>query len=148
MNKPIVFNYQNYERLLEENRKLKEDITNLQIRCRIAESEPVAGDRDCKNCRHHKNGECSRWDCEYEPVARWIPVTERLPEVFPYKADGVEFEESNDVLICAKNGNMYVATYEVDSPDRQYWVDDSGVQFENIVAWTPLPEAYQGGDQA
>lgn len=24
-------------------------------------------DRDCKNCTHNKNGECTRWDCEYEP---------------------------------------------------------------------------------
>lgn len=23
--------------------------------------------RDCKHCKHLKAGECSRWDCEYEP---------------------------------------------------------------------------------
>lgn len=27
-------------------------------------------DRDCKNCKHNKPDGCSRWDCEYEPVAK------------------------------------------------------------------------------
>ena len=69
MTKPMVFNYADHERALEEIAKLKEDIANLQIRCRIAESEkPVSSDRDCKNCVHHKPDGCSRWDCEYEPA--------------------------------------------------------------------------------
>ena len=58
MNKPLVFNYKQYERLreahgqlVEENERLKHDKTNLEIRCRIAESE-----------------------------GKWIPCTERLPE--------------------------------------------------------------------
>ena len=45
MNKPLVFNYRHYaelkeehEKLLEENSKLKKDIANLEIRCRIAEA--------------------------------------------------------------------------------------------------------------
>ena len=67
MTKPMVFNYADHERALEEIARLKEDIANLQIRCRIAESEkPVSSDRDCKNCIHQKPDGCSRWDCEYE----------------------------------------------------------------------------------
>lgn len=42
MTKPMVFNYADHERALEEIKKLKEDIANLQIRCRIAESETHA----------------------------------------------------------------------------------------------------------
>ena len=42
MTKPMVFNYADHERALEEIAKLKEDIANLQIRCRIAESETHA----------------------------------------------------------------------------------------------------------
>lgn len=66
MTKPMVFNYADHERALEEIARLKEDIANLQIRCRIAESEKP--DRDCKHCKHLKPDGCSRWDCEYEPV--------------------------------------------------------------------------------
>lgn len=118
MSKPMVFNYREYEKLLEENRKLRDDIANLQIRCRIAE----AGRPE------------------------WIPVTERLPEVFPDR-DGWAFDMSNRVLICCKNGCMDVAAYEVDGPDRQYWVDEDGLQYEDVRAWMPLPEPYKGGDR-
>lgn len=45
MNKPIVFNYRRYKELkeaykmlLEENKELKYDMANLEIRCRIAEA--------------------------------------------------------------------------------------------------------------
>lgn len=50
--KPMVFNYQDYVRLQEENRKLREANTKLQIRCRIAEADRP----------------------------EWIPISERLPE--------------------------------------------------------------------
>ena len=54
MTKPIVFNYQDYEDLKEENEKLKAEITNLKIRCRIAEADRTKSE--------------------------WTPVNERLPE--------------------------------------------------------------------
>lgn len=45
MNKPLVFNYRNYaelkekhEQLIEENKKLRKELANLEIRCRIAEA--------------------------------------------------------------------------------------------------------------
>ena len=50
--KPTVFNYSDYERVVEENKKLKAEVANLLIRCRIAESDKP----------------------------KWIPVSERLPE--------------------------------------------------------------------
>ena len=27
-------------------------------------------DRNCANCTHRKDGECTRWDCEYEPIVK------------------------------------------------------------------------------
>lgn len=53
MTKPLVFNYKRYEELREaykqllednqklmaDNRKLREKVTNLEIRCRIAEAD-------------------------------------------------------------------------------------------------------------
>lgn len=39
MSKPIVFNYSDYEKVVEENKKLKAEVANLLIRCRIAEAD-------------------------------------------------------------------------------------------------------------
>lgn len=45
MNKPTVFNYRRYKELkeayrllLDENKELKHDMANLEIRCRISEA--------------------------------------------------------------------------------------------------------------
>ena len=62
--KPTVFNYQEYERVVEENKKLNAEVADLRIRCRIADGDK----RDCKSCKHQKPDGCSRWDCEYEPM--------------------------------------------------------------------------------
>lgn len=50
MNKPTVFNYQDYldlkqayDDLKEENQRLRDKIANLEIRCRIAETENPLG---------------------------------------------------------------------------------------------------------
>ena len=74
--KPIVFNYNKYLTLKEENDALKASIANLEIRCRIAESDHrkpgrweyqqyEAEDREycCSNCGHetdwmHKSPYC------------------------------------------------------------------------------------------
>lgn len=61
--KPTVFNYQEYERVVEENKKLKAEVADLRIR--IADGDK----RDCKSCKHQKADGCSRWNCEYEPRA-------------------------------------------------------------------------------
>lgn len=60
--KPTVFNYQEYERVVEENKKLNAEVADLRIR--IADGDK----RDCKSCKHQKPEGCSRWNCEYEPV--------------------------------------------------------------------------------
>lgn len=95
MTKPMVFNYTDHERALEEIKKLKEDIANLQIRCRIAESEKP--DRDCSHCKHRKADGCSRWDCEYEPkdmveVVRCKDCKHRHEDECPK-----QFEEQYDI---------------------------------------------------
>lgn len=59
--KPTVFNYQEYERVVEENKKLNAEVADLRIR--IADGDK----RDCKSCKHQKADGCSRWNCEYEP---------------------------------------------------------------------------------
>lgn len=76
-------------------------------------------------------------------VGEWIPCSERLPEVHPYKdVTGMAWDESDDVLICMNYGNMHVATYEVDSEARRYWVDKDGLEYTGVIAWMPLPKPY------
>lgn len=75
---------------------------------------------------------------------RWIPVEDALPEVHQYVDDGAAWDESDDVLICDKRGNMFVANWEVDSEYAKYWVDEGGMEFRDVVAWQPLPKPYEG----
>lgn len=120
MSKPMVFNYREYEKLLEENRKLRDDIANLQIRCRIAE----AGRPE------------------------WIPVSERLPEkdgrylvTCPLLGGGLEvltvWYGTPLKPISPVKGKCFF-----DSDDE--WGD---VPYDDVVTWMPLPEAYKGGDR-
>ena len=64
MNKPIVFNYQKYKDLEEENTRLREKIANLEVRCRIAEEDkPKRGEwrdtgsgQECSRCHEIQYG--------------------------------------------------------------------------------------------
>lgn len=85
-----------------------------------------------------------------ERVGRWIPVSERLPEVM----DGSNNECSDDVLICvADNEWITISTgfygYYPRSKSQQGWWSmwaygchqlDSKYK---VVAWMPLPEPYK-----
>ena len=53
--KPIVFNYGYYEKVVEENKKLKAEVANLLIRCRIAEEDKPEVVR-CKDCMYWEGG--------------------------------------------------------------------------------------------
>ena len=70
-----------------------------------------------------------------DPV-KWIPVTEGLPE------------EGKDVLVCDAYGFIYTAECEVISDDE--WLDwqwYESVEYmpkDDVVAWMPLPEPWEG----
>lgn len=62
----------------------------------------------------------------------WIPVKKRLP-----KAD-------EDVLLSLKVPDIKIGHYEPDSrPAPSWWTLDWSYQFEEVVAWRPLPEPYR-----
>ena len=80
---------------------------------------------------------------ELPETAKWIPCSERLPEMHreDMEAEGEYYMISNPVL--ATDGNkIYVAEYEEDDGYIYGWHSLDGEDYENIIAWMPLPEPY------
>ena len=70
-----------------------------------------------------------------EPVMRWIPVTERLPE------EGVE-------VLVTHWGFLYIAKYEVFSDGVGRWSECvEGRLIDEVTAWMPLPEPWKGEER-
>lgn len=70
--------------------------------------------------------------------AKWIPVSERLPEI------------KRDVLVSLKNGRFFVAALFAepfpDAAGQCYrWIGEEEISFRfcDVEAWMPLPEPYQ-----
>lgn len=67
------------------------------------------------------------YDIDYSP---WIPCTERLPE------DGTWN------IWQSKRGELSVERYKADAIDH-FFPSGRFFQFENAIAWMPLPEPYR-----
>lgn len=80
---------------------------------------------------------------------QWIPCSERLPDAPLRKAgDGEDFEwfESEQVLICDKDGLIHVAYIVKDYIFNDiYWcaTDADELRGEEVTAWMPLPAPYK-----
>ena len=74
-----------------------------------------------------------------QPEQRWIPCSERLPEI--------------DKEVLVTDGELCWVCSLFESPDIEdglyQWEDNYGhwYEFETWVAWMPLPEPYQRGEQ-
>lgn len=66
-------------------------------------------------------------------IGRWIPVSERLPEVNQYVGDVCKY-----YLIQDRYGDMHVAHYQ-----EHGWESIESRLFIDAVAWMPLPEPYK-----
>lgn len=87
---------------------------------------------------------------EKQEQDKWIPVTERLPEV--HKAgDGSLcgiYMQSNPVLVCGtaeyeQNAQFHVAVYCDDLDGYTYWSTElDALTVDGVKAWRPLPEPY------
>lgn len=83
-----------------------------------------------------------------EPVMRWIPCAERMPE------DGVE------VLICMRDRSKNLikigrlGMHDIEDNNfrligkRKVWyANDYYTDLDTIIAWMPLPEPYEGREK-
>lgn len=73
----------------------------------------------------------------------WIPVEERLPE----DTNG-DFYQS--VIVTLSNGRVASGVYR--NYDDEWWVEDESgekkyMRSNEIIAWMPLPEPYQGEEK-
>ena len=74
---------------------------------------------------------------------RWIPVTERLPEI------DMSYPHHEDYLVQYDSGNMDVASW---SNVNRFWTDHvtephwNCVQFAEVIAWMPLPQPPKDGE--
>lgn len=67
------------------------------------------------------------------PAQQWIPFSERLPK------------DHQDILVCGKYGGMWVDTFDCnDYKNLMMMLIDYGSVDDNVLAWMPLPEPYEG----
>lgn len=147
MTRPTVFNYQDYECLKEENLKLKEQIANLEIRCRIAEADMPAWISVSEKLP--KTGQnvllCSN-DCKVfvghrcKPDLIWMVTEEDGRKHWVYDPESY----TDDVEVLPKSEDISF------DPDQTYADGMLSVTSENydprfggVIAWMPLPDPYK-----
>lgn len=66
---------------------------------------------------------------------QWIPVSKKLPNKNDY------------VIVTTKFGVVIEAQFEVwNSGEKEWWIDnDNSLEFDDVVAWMPMPQPYRGG---
>lgn len=60
----------------------------------------------------------------FEP--RWIPVSDKLPEIHNY---------SDSYLVTLKRGGVYIAMF-TECNGKHWWT------YDDVIAWMPLPQSY------
>ena len=81
---------------------------------------------------------------EQPKIGEWIPCSERLPEMYreDMEAEGEYYMISNPVIV-ADGQQIYIAEYEADMDYRYGWHSLDGEDYDNIIAWMPLPNLYR-----
>ena len=74
-------------------------------------------------------------DFETSSEPQWIPVSKKLPNKKDY------------VIVTTKCGEVIEAQFEVwNSGIKEWWIDnDNSFEFDDVVAWMPMPQPYRGG---
>ena len=84
-----------------------------------------------------------------EKVGEWIPCSERLPEMHreDMEAEGEYYMISNPVIVT-DGQQIYIAEYEEDMDYRYGWHSFDGEDYDNIIAWMPLPKPYRPEEES
>ena len=83
-----------------------------------------------------------------ESKPRWIPCSERLPEMHEENDYTGRYEESDLVLICDASGlhpQVHVGRCWK-MGDKVWWKTREWKILDRVTAWMPLLEAYSGED--
>ena len=76
----------------------------------------------------------------YEHEPRWIPCSERMPEMYEEEVDGESFQVS-DRLLFSSAAAVYCGYCE-DYAGGPMWYSEEGLTCENVTAWMPMPLPY------
>ena len=83
-------------------------------------------------------------ECDVADTPRWIPVTERLPDINDHYTSDV-------CLVYCDNGAYAFAELEENIFGQVGWdcerEDEYHESVGTVIAWMPLPEPYKGGEQ-
>lgn len=80
-----------------------------------------------------------------ESKPRWIPCSERLPEMHEEVDYTGRYEQSDSVLICDASElhpQVHVG-YRWQIGIKELWTTREWKALDNVVAWMPLPEVYK-----
>lgn len=93
-----------------------------------------------------------------QPEQRWIPCSERLPELSVHRSEPFlgEWDNSESVLVYC-NDDRFEAHYLIGQYTNGFgadeveniegWIEaESCEEIENVIAWMPLPEPYKEGE--
>lgn len=80
---------------------------------------------------------------DYVRDTKWIPVTERLPEEDGEYITTVEDDEVN--FVTSNNWRKNKQEWGFWTSDERFY--EGWCRVKNVVAWMPLPEPYNGGEQ-
>ena len=75
-----------------------------------------------------------------EEKPRWIPCSERLPEMHEVELNSRVFHFSNVILFSNETG-VHSGVCEA-TDGKPVWCMEGGFVVEDATAWMPLPEAY------
>ena len=78
------------------------------------------------------------------PQPRWIPCSERLPEMHEEEFCDETYRTSDTVLLCTAD-RVHVGCC-VRCNDELFWEIEYGQTCANVTAWMPMPEAYSEED--